>query len=85
VRVSGFGREYAGSKISEVLGFDTTTKSTDVTYDRIIITGGAGTDYTGEAGVFRFDTAYGLNQTMAEDVSDHYPVYAVFWTRQDKD
>lgn len=65
--------------------FDTTTKSTDVTYDRIIVTDGASTDYTGEAGVFRFDTAYGLNQTMTEAVSDHYPVYAVFWTGRDAD
>ena len=64
--------------------FDTTTKSTNATYDRIIITGGAGTDYAGEAGVFLFDTAYGLNQTMTEDVSDHYPVYAVFWTGRDR-
>ncbi len=39
---------------------DTTTKSTDCTYDRIIITTPAKTDFTGEAGVFRFDTAYNL-------------------------
>jgi hypothetical protein len=65
--------------------FDTTTKSTNATYDRIIVTDGAGTDYAGEAGVFRFDTVYGLNQTMTEDVSDHYPVYAIFWTNADQD
>ena len=64
--------------------FDTTTKSTDVAYDRIV-TGGAGTDYAGEAGVFGFATVYELNQTIAEDVSDHYPVYAVFWTGRDGD
>lgn len=76
------GEEYAWLITND---FDTTTKSTDVTYDRIIITDGAGTDYAGEAGVFRFDTAYGLNQTLTEDVSDHYPVYAVFWTGRDGD
>ncbi len=64
---------------------DTTTKSTNATYDRIIITGAAVPDFTGEAGVFRFDTAYGLNQTMTEAVSDHYPVYAIFRTDQDQD
>ncbi len=43
------------------------------------------TDYASEAGVFRFDTVYGLNQTMTEDVSDQYPVHAIFWTRKDGD
>lgn len=57
----------------------------DVTYDRIIITGGASTDYTGEAGVFRFDTAYGLNQTMARRCLGSLSGVTVFWTRQDKD
>lgn len=64
---------------------DTTTKSTNATYDRIIATGPTAPDFTGDAGVFRFDTAYGLNQTMTEAVSDHYPVYAVFRTGEDRD
>ncbi len=53
---------------------DTTTKSTDCTYDRIIITTPAKTDFTGEAGVFRFDTAYNLNYESTIAVSDQYPV-----------
>jgi deoxyribonuclease-1-like protein len=60
---------------------DTTTKSTDCTYDRIIITNPAKTDFTGEAGVFRFDTVYNLSYNSTIAVSDHYPVYASFWTR----
>jgi hypothetical protein len=64
---------------------DTTTKSTDCTYDRIIITTPARTDFTGEAGVFRFDTAYNLTYDNVIAVSDHYPVYATFWTDRDTD
>ncbi len=64
---------------------DTTTKSTNCTYDRIIITTPAKTDYTGEAGVFRFDTAYNLNYESTIAVSDHYPVYAGFWSNRDTD
>lgn len=57
---------------------DTTTKSTDYTYDRIVFTSSVGPYYTSESGVFRFDTEYGLTQDETEDVSDHYPVYAIF-------
>lgn len=64
---------------------DTTTKSTDCTYDRIIITTPAKMDFTGEAGVFRFDTAYNLNYESTIAVSDHYPVYAGFWSNGDTD
>jgi hypothetical protein len=65
--------------------FDTTTKSTDCTYDRIIITTPAITDYTRNSGVFRFDTAYNLNYDSTIAVSDHYPVYADFWKNRDTD
>jgi endonuclease/exonuclease/phosphatase family metal-dependent hydrolase len=64
---------------------DTTTKSTYCTYDRIIITTPARTDFTGEAGVFRFDTAYNLTYESTIAVSDHYPVYASFWSNRDND
>jgi deoxyribonuclease-1-like protein len=62
---------------------DTTTKPTDYTYDRIILTDTS--DYTGDCGVFRFDTEYGLNYSETVAVSDHYPVYAVFWIDRDSD
>ena len=64
---------------------DTTTKSTDCTYDRIIKTNPAKTDFTGDSGVFRFDTAYNLNYNNTIAVSDHYPVYASFWSNRDTD
>ncbi|WAI01355.1 lamin tail domain-containing protein [Methanogenium organophilum] len=59
---------------------DTTTKSTDYTYDRIVLTKSVTPYFTGDAGVFRYDTQYGLTQDETEDVSDHYPVYAIFFT-----
>ncbi len=64
---------------------DTTTKSTDCTYDRIIITPSALTDFTGDSGVFKLDTAYNLNYNSTIAVSDHYPVYASFWNNRDID
>lgn len=64
---------------------DTTTKATDCTYDRIILTNPARTDFTGDSGVFRFDTAYKLNYDSTIAVSDHYPVYAEFWSNRDAD
>lgn len=64
---------------------DTTTKSTDCTYDRIIITNPAKTDFTGDAGVLRFDVEYNLNYNNTITVSDHYPVYASFWNNKDTD
>lgn len=64
---------------------DTTTKSTDCTYDRIIITTPAITDYTGNSGVLRFDAEYNLNYDSTIAVSDHYPVYAEFWSNRDTD
>jgi len=62
---------------------DTTTKSTACTYDRIILTSQAKTDFTGNSGVFRFDEAYNLTYDMTVEVSDHYPVYAEFWNNRD--
>jgi len=62
---------------------DTTTKSTDYTYDRIVITDTS--DFAGEAGVFKYDLEYGLYQELTEDMSDHYPVYAEFWIDRDDD
>jgi endonuclease/exonuclease/phosphatase family metal-dependent hydrolase len=62
---------------------DTTTKATDCTYDRIIITIPAIADYTGNSGVFRFDEMYNLNYNSTIAVSDHYPVYAEFWLNRD--
>ena len=62
---------------------DTTTKSTDYTYDRIILTDSS--DFTGDAGVYRYDLEYGLTLDETTAVSDHYPVYVDFWNDRDED
>ncbi len=64
---------------------DTTTKATNCTYDRIIITTPAKNDHTGNSGVFRFDSAYNLNYDSTIAVSDHYPVFSEFWSNRDTD
>jgi len=64
---------------------DTTTKSTDYTYDRIIITDSTVSNFTGDSGVFRYDLEYGLTLDETVAVSDHYPVYAECWTGKDMD
>jgi hypothetical protein len=64
---------------------DTTTKLTDCTYDRIIITTPVITDYAVNSGIFRFDAEYNLNYNSTIAVSDHYLVYAEFWNNQDTD
>ena len=66
-------------------GVDNTTKSTDYTYDRIIVTDSAVSDFTGDAGVFRFDIEYGLSVDETVAVSDYYPVYAVYWSGRGED
>ncbi|MCI0503822.1 endonuclease/exonuclease/phosphatase family protein [Candidatus Micrarchaeota archaeon] len=56
---------------------DTMVKSTDCAYDRIILFGSAQEHYGGAWGVYRFDDAFGLNQSVSEGVSDHYPVWVI--------
>ena len=61
---------------------DTMVK-TDYTYDRIIVLDTTfNHEYTsGTAQVFYYDQAYGLNnQTFVSEVSDHYPVFAEYYT-----
>ncbi|XP_072174335.1 deoxyribonuclease-1-like [Diadema setosum] len=54
---------------------DTTVKSTHCAYDRIVLAGSSMKRRARSAGVFNFQSAYGLSYELAEDVSDHYPVY----------
>ncbi len=66
---------------------DTMTK-TDWTYDRIVMTDSTyGHEYVqGSTGVFYFDEEYGISEEeLVWDVSDHYPVYAEFYTSLDDD
>jgi endonuclease/exonuclease/phosphatase family metal-dependent hydrolase len=58
---------------------DTTVRdSTDCAYDRIVMTNATRPAYSGAWGIFRFDAEFGLNESAALDVSDHYPVWAEF-------
>jgi len=57
-----------------------TTTKTQNTYDRIVITKSLEPYFTNNSGVFNYTAEYGLNQTQTTDVSDHYPIYAEFWT-----
>ncbi|WFN35573.1 lamin tail domain-containing protein [Methanogenium sp. S4BF] len=59
---------------------DTTTGDTVRTYDRMVITESLTDEYTGTAGVFRYDERFGVAPPLLTAVSDHYPVYAVFTT-----
>lgn len=63
--------------------WDTTTRSTDCTYDRIVLAEElAASEYVPEsAHVFRFDSVFGLeSREFVQSVSDHYPVAAGFRT-----
>jgi hypothetical protein len=67
--------------------YDTTLASSDNTYDRIIITASAVEDYAGVCGVLRFDDEYDFSALSIQprQVSDHYPVWAEFYTDADTD
>jgi hypothetical protein len=67
--------------------YDTTLAFSDNTYDRIIITASAVEDYAGVCGVLRFDEAYDFSALSIQPrhVSDHYPVWAEFYTAADTD
>lgn len=64
---------------------DTTVKGTVCTYDRIVTTAATVEDYARIADVYRFDIIHSLTQEMAEDVSDHYPVWAEFYVGRDSE
>ena len=59
-------------------GFDTTVKDTDCTYDHFVISDSLLDEYTGQVGVYRFDTEYGLTREFSTKVSDHFPLFATF-------
>ena len=64
---------------------DTNIAQSSCTYDRIIITNQTTEDWTGKAGVYRFDEIHSLTPDQAKKVSDHYPVWATFHTNHDTD
>eukprot|EP00057_Strongylocentrotus_purpuratus_P002771 XP_003725206.1 PREDICTED: deoxyribonuclease-1 [Strongylocentrotus purpuratus] len=54
---------------------DTTVKSTDCAYDRIVLAGQNLIANSKDAGIFNYHERYGITTDLAEDISDHYPVY----------
>ena len=64
---------------------DTTQASSSNTYDRIVTYLASDEDFDGAAGVYRYDQVLSLGSTTADQVSDHYPVYAEFWVGKDTD
>ena len=64
---------------------DTTLAASDNTYDRIVTTLDSDEDFAGATGVLRFDTVYDFSSPTLEpdDVSDHFPVWAQFYTGMD--
>jgi endonuclease/exonuclease/phosphatase family metal-dependent hydrolase len=67
--------------------YDTTVAVSDNTYDRFIITKSAREDFTGNFGVVYFDKIYDFAELGIEPkhVSDHYPIWAEFYTDRDTD
>jgi endonuclease/exonuclease/phosphatase family metal-dependent hydrolase len=76
-----------GHRIIITNDYDTTLAPSDNTYDRIIITASAVEDYAGACGVLRFDELYDFSELSIQprQVSDHYPVWAEFYTDADTD
>ncbi len=53
---------------------DTTVSKTDCAYDRFIFKDSTKEDYTGN---------YGIYKNITDDISDHYLIWAEFWTGND--
>lgn len=56
-------------------------------YDHLIMSRHTTNEFEGSSGVFKFDeVVYGNNDALAEEkVSDHRPVFGVFWTNKEDD
>ncbi|WNY22795.1 hypothetical protein MmiHf6_00800 [Methanimicrococcus hongohii] len=64
-----------------IIGNDeVTTTKTSNTYDRIVITKSLAPYFTNSSGVFNYSAEYDLTEEETYAVSDHYPVFAEFWT-----
>jgi len=64
---------------------DTTIAKQNNTYDRMAGTMAMQEDWTGKWGVYRFDEENGFKEKgiNATEISDHYPVWAVFYSNRD--
>ena len=66
---------------------DTTVSQGQNTYDRIIISSSVLEDFTGKYGVYIFEDHYNFVELAIQpkQISDHYPVWAIFYTNKDSD
>lgn len=64
-----------------VVGTNTNTRRSHE-YDNIVLDGRATTEFTGKGGVLDLREAFGLSLDAALRVSDHFPVWAEFSTRE---
>jgi len=66
---------------------DTTVADSNNTYDRIIISNSLLEDFTGKYGVYMFENYYNFVELAIQpkQISDHYPVWAIFYINKDTD
>jgi endonuclease/exonuclease/phosphatase family metal-dependent hydrolase len=64
---------------------DTTVATSSNTYDRMVITTGCLEDYANKWDVRNFQTEFRLSLEKAKEVSDHYPIWALFYRNKDTD
>ncbi|XP_022084573.1 uncharacterized protein LOC110975984 [Acanthaster planci] len=57
---------------------DTTVASNDCAFDRFVLVGSKMTAANPSFRVFKFDSEYGLDNSFANEVSDHYPIELTF-------
>lgn len=64
---------------------DTTVAESSNTYDRMVITTGCLEDYANKWEVRDFKKEFNLSLEKAKEVSDHYPIWALFYRNKDSD
>jgi endonuclease/exonuclease/phosphatase family metal-dependent hydrolase len=84
---SGYSSIFALGTYDWLIGnnLDTTEATSSNTYDRIVTYRESDEDFDGIAGVYRYDQTVSMGSVTPDQVSDHYPVYAEFWTDKDSD
>ena len=73
-----FGKLAEVPNIGWVISNVPTNTAGNKTYDNILFDVTKTSEFTGEAGVFDFKTEFNLTKSQAIEISDHFPVWAVF-------
>lgn len=64
---------------------DTTVATSSNTYDRLVVTTGCLEDYAHKWDVRNFQKEFQLSPEKTKEVSDHYPIWAMFYRNKDTD